>query len=149
MKLRFFFSICFWSVTHARARTHAHTHTHTYVRTYTHLYTPTTHARAQKIRGCQPHHFLVLLFVFIFSLFYDTIPANKTLNDSKKWMMNWKGFGRGLILKHYPGIRMVGLRKTTKNLRIASLQAKIWTRDPPEYEAGVVSTRRSLFLKVK
>jgi hypothetical protein len=34
-------------------------------------------------------------------------------------MLNWKGFGtkRSLpILRHYPGIRLEGLRKTTTNL---------------------------------
>jgi hypothetical protein len=42
-----------------------------------------------------------------------------TFVDYMAWMMNWKGFGRGsrdLILRYYPGIRLEGLRKTTKTL---------------------------------
>jgi hypothetical protein len=52
------------------------------------------------------------------------------------------GSGRGLILRYYPGIRMEGLRKTTKNLTQDSRSAR---RDlsavPPEYEAGWLTTR--------
>jgi hypothetical protein len=46
-------------------------------------------------------------------------------------MMDWKVglFGRsglGLILRHYPGIRLEGLRKATKtSVRIAGLRADI------------------------
>jgi hypothetical protein len=45
--------------------------------------------------------------------------------------------GRGLILGHYPGIRLEELRKTTKNL---SHDSRSQRRDvnpgSPEYEAG-------------
>jgi hypothetical protein len=34
-----------------------------------------------------------------------------------------------------------GLRKTTKSFRIAGLQAKILSPGPPEYEAGMLTTR--------
>jgi hypothetical protein len=45
-------------------------------------------------------------------------------------MMNLKGSGRGLSLRHYPGIRLERLRKTTKNyVRIAGLRADILTRE--------------------
>jgi hypothetical protein len=65
-------------------------------------------------------------------------------------MMNWKGFkgsGRVLILIYYPGIRLEGLRKTTKNLSEDSLSsARNSNPEPPEYEAGVMITppRRSV-----
>jgi len=46
-----------------------------------------------------------------------------------------EGSGRVIILRHYPGIRLVGPRKTTKNL---SLDSQSLGRDlnpgPPEYE---------------
>jgi hypothetical protein len=35
------------------------------------------------------------------------------------------GSGLGLILRYYPSISLEGLRETTKNLRIAGLQAEI------------------------
>jgi hypothetical protein len=38
-----------------------------------------------------------------------------------------KGSGHGVILRHYPGIRLEGLRKT----RIAGVKADILTRDCP------------------
>jgi len=40
-------------------------------------------------------------------------------------MMNRKGFGRKRLwpnLRYYPGIHLKRLRKTTKNLRVASLK---------------------------
>jgi hypothetical protein len=43
-------------------------------------------------------------------------------------MMKWKdleGRGRGLISRYYPGIFLKELRKTTKNLSTAGLQAEI------------------------
>jgi hypothetical protein len=66
-------------------------------------------------------------------------------------MMNWKGFligsVRGLISRYYPGIRLEGLRKTTRNLNqdSRSLGPRI-EPGPPEYEAGVLTThtRRSV-----
>jgi hypothetical protein len=38
---------------------------------------------------------------------------------------------RGIILSYYRGIFLQGLRKTTKNVRIAGLRAEIWTEDLP------------------
>jgi hypothetical protein len=53
-------------------------------------------------------------------------------------MMDWLGFvesGRGVILRYYPGIRLEGLRKITKNLSQAS-------RSPgPRFEAGTSRIR--------
>jgi hypothetical protein len=47
----------------------------------------------------------------------------------------WKyveGYGRGLILMHYPSIFLQGLRELQKtSIGVASLQAEIWTRDLP------------------
>jgi hypothetical protein len=42
---------------------------------------------------------------------------------------------RGLILIYYTGIRLEGLRKTTKtSVRIARLLAEIWTQELPNME---------------
>jgi hypothetical protein len=50
-------------------------------------------------------------------------------------MMNWKGFGKKRswpILRPYPGIRIEGLRKTTKaSIRTVDLWAEILIRDLP------------------
>jgi hypothetical protein len=60
------------------------------------------------------------------------------------WKMNRKGRGMKRSWpnwSYYPGICLEGQKKTTKTLiRIASLQAKIWTLDVPYYEAGVLTT---------
>jgi hypothetical protein len=67
-------------------------------------------------------------------------------------MMNRKdleGSGRDLILSHYSGIRLEGLRKTT-----ATLSQDSWfpgpdlNPGPPEYEAGVLTTRPQLFVSL-
>jgi uncharacterized protein with HEPN domain len=46
---------------------------------------------------------------------------------------DWKGFGsgRGLILRYYPGIHLEELWKTTKNIVLSNLWAKISTQDIP------------------
>jgi hypothetical protein len=50
-----------------------------------------------------------------------------------------EGSGRGLILRYYPGICLVRVRKTTTNL---SQDSRSLGRDlnpgPPEYEAGAL-----------
>jgi len=47
------------------------------------------------------------------------------------------GSGRGLILRYYPGIRLEGLRKTTKtSIRIAGRRGRDLNPGPPEYETG-------------
>jgi hypothetical protein len=60
-------------------------------------------------------------------------------------MIKWKGFGRsgrGLILSHYPGIRLEGLGKITKNLNQDSRSpGRDLNPGPPEYESGVLTTR--------
>jgi hypothetical protein len=57
-----------------------------------------------------------------------------------------KGSGRGLILRYYPGICLEGLREITENL---SQDSRSSCRDLkpglPEYEAGVLTTRKRLF----
>jgi hypothetical protein len=60
--------------------------------------------------------------------------------------MNWKGCGRKRSWpnkRHYPGIFLEGLRKSTKNL---SWDSRSPGRDlnpgPPEYKAGVLTTRK-------
>jgi hypothetical protein len=50
------------------------------------------------------------------------------------------GSGRGLILRYYLGIRLEGLRKTTKSLRQDSRGHESY-QGPPEYEAGVLTLR--------
>jgi len=60
-----------------------------------------------------------------------------------------EGSGRDLILSHYSGIRLEGLRKTT-----ATLSQDSWfpgpdlNPGPPEYEAGVLTTRPQLFVSL-
>jgi hypothetical protein len=53
-----------------------------------------------------------------------------------------EGSGHGLIFRYYSGIRLEGLRGTTKNL---SQDSKSLDRDlnpgPPEYQVGVLTTR--------
>jgi hypothetical protein len=50
------------------------------------------------------------------------------------------GSGRGIILKYYPGIRLEGLRRTTKtSIRIAGRRGRDMNPGPPEYEAGVLT----------
>jgi hypothetical protein len=57
--------------------------------------------------------------------------------------------GRSLILRYCPGIHMVELRKTTKNI---SHDSRFPNPDlntgPPEYEAGVLTTRSRRSLSV-
>jgi hypothetical protein len=43
--------------------------------------------------------------------------------------MVWKEAVMGGLIWRYPGIRVEGLRMTTKTLRIASLRSEIWTLD--------------------
>jgi hypothetical protein len=60
-------------------------------------------------------------------------------------MMNWRGFGRKrplpnfkVLFRHARG----GLRKTTKtSIRIAGRQDRGSNPGPPEYKAGVLTTR--------
>jgi hypothetical protein len=50
--------------------------------------------------------------------------------------------GCALILRYYPGIRLDGLRKTTKtSIRIGGRRGRDLNPGPPEYEAGVLPTR--------
>jgi hypothetical protein len=50
------------------------------------------------------------------------------------------GSGRGIILKYYPGIRLEGLRITTKtSIRIAGRRGRDLNPGTPEYEAGVLT----------
>jgi hypothetical protein len=64
-------------------------------------------------------------------------------------MMICKGFvrsGRGLILRYYPGIRLEGLKKNTNSIRMTG--RRVLNPGPPEYEAGVVTTRPRRSVKV-
>jgi hypothetical protein len=69
--------------------------------------------------------------------------------------MNWKGFGRKLLssnLGYYPGTCLQGLRKTTDNLSQDSrFPGRDLNLEPPEYEAGVLTTRprRSVYLGIE
>jgi hypothetical protein len=52
-----------------------------------------------------------------------------------------EGSGRGLILRYYPGIRLEGLRKTTKKLSQDSQSpGRDLNLEPPEYKVGVLTT---------
>jgi hypothetical protein len=53
--------------------------------------------------------------------------------------MRLKGSGRGLIIRYYPGIRVEGLRKTTKNLSQDSRSpGRNLKPGSSEYEAGAL-----------
>jgi hypothetical protein len=55
------------------------------------------------------------------------------------------GSDRGLILRYYPGIRLEGLRKTTKNsIKTAGRRGRESSPELPGYEAGVLTTRPRL-----
>jgi hypothetical protein len=51
-----------------------------------------------------------------------------------------EGSARGLMLRYSPGIRLEGLRKTTKK----PLDSRSLGREPTEYEAGVLTSRPRL-----
>jgi hypothetical protein len=67
-------------------------------------------------------------------------------------MMNWEGCGRKRSctdLRHYPGICVEGLRKTTKILGQDNLSpGRNLNLGRPEYKAGMLTTRprRSVFV---
>jgi hypothetical protein len=51
---------------------------------------------------------------------------------------DFSGSGRSLILRYYPGIRLEGLRNTTKtSIRVAGLRVRDSNPGPPEYELVV------------
>jgi hypothetical protein len=62
----------------------------------------------------------------------------------REWSIgkDFKGSGRGIILRCFPGIRLDGLRKTTKPL---SQDSRSPSRDlnpvHPKYETGILTTR--------
>jgi hypothetical protein len=54
-----------------------------------------------------------------------------------------EGSGRGLILRFYPGIRLVELMKTMTNLMQDSrYSGRNFNQGPPRYQAGVLTTRK-------
>jgi hypothetical protein len=55
-------------------------------------------------------------------------------------MMSWKGC-RSLILRYYLGICLEGLRKITDISQDSRSQGRNLNTGPPEYEAGVLTTR--------
>jgi hypothetical protein len=65
-------------------------------------------------------------------------------------MMNWKGSVCGLILRYYPSIHLDGLRKTAKILsQVNRSPGRYLNLGPPEYEAGVLSTRPRRLVKAR
>jgi hypothetical protein len=57
-----------------------------------------------------------------------------------------EGSGRGLILRYSPGICLEGLRKFTENFSQDSPSpGQYFNPGPPEYEAGVLTTRSTAF----
>jgi hypothetical protein len=60
-------------------------------------------------------------------------------------MMNWEGCGskRSLPnLRHYPSIRLEGLRKITKDMsQDGRSQDRYLKPGPPEYEVGMLTSR--------
>jgi hypothetical protein len=60
---------------------------------------------------------------------------------SEWWIGKYlEGSGRGLILRYYPGIRLEGLRKTTKSFgQDSRFPSRDLSPGPPEYEARVLT----------
>jgi hypothetical protein len=53
-------------------------------------------------------------------------------NELERIWKDLEGSGMGLILRHYSGIHLKGLRKPLENaVRTEILRAEIWTRDIP------------------
>jgi hypothetical protein len=68
---------------------------------------------------------------------------------SERWWIgkDLVGSGRGIILRHYPGIRLDGLRKTTNSsITITSCRGRESNPEPPEYEVAalIIRPRRSV-----
>jgi hypothetical protein len=66
-----------------------------------------------------------------------------------EWLIgkDLKGSDRGLISRHYPGIRLGGLRKCTRNLcHYRRSQGWDLNPGPPEHKAGVLTTRHDVRL---
>jgi hypothetical protein len=61
-----------------------------------------------------------------------------------EWVMNWKGCGKKQSWHTFmwcSSICLEGLSKTTTNLRISGLRAKIWSRDLPNTKIVNHSTK--------
>jgi hypothetical protein len=89
-----------------------------------------------------------LLNLCMYGCFNDAVSSSDYIAASDKMIneqMNWKGDGRKRLwtnLSYYPCINLEGLRKTIKSL---NQENRFPSRDlspgPPEYEAGVLTTR--------
>jgi hypothetical protein len=58
-------------------------------------------------------------------------------------MKNWKGLGRKQSLpdlRHYPGISLYRMRKTTKTSQYTQCPGRDLNPGSPEYEAGMLTT---------
>jgi hypothetical protein len=87
--------------------------------------------------------------LWVGSFFYGAFSVTRLCSVNDRVISEWWWIGkdlvgsdRSLILRYYPGIRLEGLRKTTKILNQDSLSpGRDLNPGPPEYEAGVLTTR--------
>jgi hypothetical protein len=96
---------------------------------------PMAHAHSSRWGPRRRWQHIQYLNVFVSVVYLTTIFINSDYIASNEYLMiNWKRCGRNRSrpnLRYYPGICVEGLRKVTKGLRIAGLQADIWTWDLP------------------
>jgi hypothetical protein len=61
---------------------------------------------------------------------------------SEWWIgKGFEGIGYGIVFRYYPGIRLEGLRETTRNLSQGSRPVgRELNSLPPEYEEGMLTT---------
>jgi hypothetical protein len=84
------------------------------------------------------------------TLFYDAFSVTRLFSADGRMISEWwwivkdlAGSGCGLVLRHYPGIRVEGLRKSTKknSLMVPGRRDRDFNPWYPKYEAGVLTTR--------
>jgi hypothetical protein len=84
------------------------------------------------------------------SLFYEVFSVNRLHSVVDMVINEWWWIGKDLVIcgcslisRYYPGIRMEGLKKTTKthSISIAGRRDRNLKPGPPKYEEGVLNTR--------
>jgi hypothetical protein len=98
------------------------------------------------VTTCDTWLFMSLLLVIYFT--YDAFSVTRIYGVDYRVISEWQigkylvGRCRGLILRSYFDIRLVTRSKTTKtSIRMAFCRGRDLKPGPPEYEAGVLTTR--------